>query len=143
MTRNVLNDLKFWHNIYYNEFHHFPNFCKNLAKNDNFLAKNQHFLDFTLWFLFRDFPRKVNAFLRKWPNWPNFLYKCFLGYLLQSWVPFFGYLVFWPFYRPRCVLRGHFLVKNGQKRPKKPPLAHNGIHKMAKTPNIKKWDPTL
>ena len=39
MTKNGPNDLKFGHNIYYNDFHHFPNFYKNLAKNDHFLEK--------------------------------------------------------------------------------------------------------
>ena len=121
----------------------FQIFVKIGQKITIFWQKIGNFLDFTHWFLFRDFRRKVHAFLGKWPNWPNFLYKCSLGYLLQSWVPFFGYLVFWPFYRPRCVVRGHFLVKNGQKRPKKTPLAHNGIHKMAKTPNIKKMGPNF
>ena len=113
------------------------------GKKWRFFGKKSAFFRFYALILFRDFRRKVYAFLGKWPNWPNFLYKWSLGYLLQSWVPFFYIWCFSHFMNPIVCQGGLFwpffavfLLKNVLS-------THTGACKMAKTPNIQKRGPNF
>ena len=92
MPKNGCNHLKFGHNMYYDDFYHFPKFCQNLLKNGDFFAKKHtNFSNFTARFLVRSFQRKKFQVLGKWSNWANIWYKCTLGYVLQCLGGTFGY----------------------------------------------------
>ena len=46
MPKNDQNDLKFGHNMYYDNCYQFYFFCKELLKNGDFLAKKSPFFRF-------------------------------------------------------------------------------------------------
>ena len=70
------NNLKFGHKMHYRDSNQFPKFCQ---KTD-FFAKTLCFFKLYGWFPFLSFQRKNSLVPGKWYIWPNFSYKCALGY---------------------------------------------------------------
>ena len=56
----------------------------------------------------QQFSAKSSAFPGKWSNSPKFWYILLI--LINKWPHFIWYLEFWPFYGPRNVSSGLFLV---------------------------------
>ena len=138
ISKNGPNDPKFGQKVYINGFNWIPKFWNFLPYISRFFAKKTNFFrwrgknflkkdlkNFKNWpifaqktaifsicaynFRYPDVRRKVYAFLGKWSNWPNFWYKCTLGYILKPWDLIF--LIIWVFailWGLMCAKRGNF-----------------------------------